>query len=124
MLFVRVEQRARAPLVDLELLRNRVLVGATLAILIVAGTINALMYVLSLYFQDPAGLGMSAFEAGLATLPAAAAMIAITPAITPLAAKIGGARAIALGFAPCRRRLRRARVRRRRRGRTRASSSR
>ena len=86
-LFVNVERRVEAPLVDLQLLRNRVLVGATLAILIVAGTINALMYVLSLYFQNPDALGMSAFEAGLATLPAAAAMIAITPAITPLAGK-------------------------------------
>ena len=38
------------------------LVGATLAILIVAGTINALMYVLSLYFQDPAAFGMSALR--------------------------------------------------------------
>jgi len=98
-LFVHVERRASAPLVDLRLLRNRVLVGATLAILIVAGSINAIMYVLSLYFQDPAGLGLSALEAGLATLPAAAGMVAITPAITPLAAKIGGGRAVALGFA-------------------------
>jgi MFS family permease len=98
-LFVHVERTAKAPLVDLRLLRNRVLVGATLAILIVAGSINAIMYVLSLYFQDPAGLGMSALEAGLATLPAAAGMIVITPAITPLAAKIGGGRAVALGFA-------------------------
>jgi MFS family permease len=65
----------------------------------VAGSINAIMYVLSLYFQDPAGLGLSALEAGLATLPAAAGMVAITPAITPLAAKIGGGRAVALGFA-------------------------
>ena len=97
-LFVVVEKRVKAPLVHLQLLRNRVLVGATLAILIVAGTINALMYVLSLYFQDPAGLGMSAFEAGLATLPAAAGMIAITPAITPLAVKIGAGRAIIVGF--------------------------
>jgi EmrB/QacA subfamily drug resistance transporter len=97
-LFVVVEKRVKAPLVHLELLRNRVLVGATLAILIVAGTINALMYVLSLYFQDPAGLGMNAFEAGLATLPAAAGMIAITPAITPLAVKIGAARAVIVGF--------------------------
>ena len=96
--FVWVEGRVTAPLVDLRLLRNRVLVGATLAILIVAGTINGLMYVLSLYFQDPAGLGLSAFEAGLATLPAAAAMIAITPAIAPLAAKLGGARAVVIGF--------------------------
>jgi EmrB/QacA subfamily drug resistance transporter len=97
--FFYVEGRVEAPLVDLQLLRNRVLVGATLAILIVAGTINGLMYVLSLYFQNPAALGMSAFEAGLATLPAAAAMIAITPAITPLAGKLGGARAVGLGFA-------------------------
>jgi EmrB/QacA subfamily drug resistance transporter len=97
--FVSVEKRVQAPLVNLELLRNRVLVGATLAILIVAGTINGLMYVLSLYFQDPAALGMSAFQAGLATLPAAAAMIIITPAITPLAGKLGGARAVGLGFA-------------------------
>jgi EmrB/QacA subfamily drug resistance transporter len=97
-LFVVVERRAKAPLVDLALLRNRVLVGATLAILIVAGTINALMYVVSLYFQNPAGLDMSAFQAGLATLPAAAGMIAITPAITPLATKIGGGKAVGLGF--------------------------
>src|SRR3954468_11750722 len=97
-LFVVVERRAKAPLVNLSLLRNKVLVGATLAILIVAGTINALMYVLSLYFQDPAAFGMSAFEAGLATLPAAAGMIAITPLITPLAGRIGGGPAVALGF--------------------------
>src|SRR3954453_7829847 len=96
--FVFVERRVKAPLVDLHLLRNAILVGATLAILIVAGTINALMYLLSLYFQEPAGLGLNAFQAGLATLPAAAGMIAVTPLIAPLAAKVGAGRAIALGF--------------------------
>jgi EmrB/QacA subfamily drug resistance transporter len=97
--FVAAERRVSAPLVDLRLLRNPVLVGATLAILIVAGAINALMYLLSLYFQDPSAFGMSAMQAGLATLPAAAAMIAITPLITPLAVRIGTRYAIALGFA-------------------------
>ncbi|HEY7019091.1 MAG TPA: MFS transporter [Gaiellaceae bacterium] len=97
--FVVVEKRVAAPLVDLQLLRNAVLVGATIAILIVAGAINALMYLLSLYFQNPAAFGYSALEAGLATLPAAAAMILVTPLITPLAVKIGTGRAIALGFA-------------------------
>jgi EmrB/QacA subfamily drug resistance transporter len=96
--FVAVERRVTAPLVDLRLLRNPVLVGATLAILLVAGAINALMYVLSLYFQDPAAFGLSALQAGLATLPAAAAMIAVTPLITPLAVKIGASSAVALGF--------------------------
>ena len=97
--FVATERRVAAPLVDLALLHNRILVGATLAILIVAGTINALMYVLSLYFQDPAAFGMSPLEAGLATLPAAAAMILITPLITPLAQKLGSRVAVGLGFA-------------------------
>jgi EmrB/QacA subfamily drug resistance transporter len=97
--FVAVEGRVAAPLVDLRLLRNSILVGATMAILIVAGAINALMYVLSLYFQDPAAFGLSALQTGLATLPAAAVMIAITPLITPIAARIGTGRAIALGFA-------------------------
>ena len=96
--FVVVEGRVAAPLVDLRLLRNTTLVAATLAILIVAGSINALMYILSLYFQDPAGFGMSALRTGVATLPAAAAMIAITPLITPIAVKIGSGAAIALGF--------------------------
>ena len=97
--FVRVEGRVEAPLVDLKLLRNRILVGSTIAILIVAGTINALMYVLSLYFQDPSGFGMTALKAGLATLPAAAVMIAITPFITPIAVKIGSRQAVGIGFA-------------------------
>ena len=97
-LFVVVERRVKAPLVDLALLRNQVLVGATIAILIVAGTINALMYLLSLYFQDPATFGFSALRTGVATLPAAAAMIAVTPVITPLAAKIGTRMAIVAGF--------------------------
>ncbi len=96
--FVLVEKRITAPLVDLRLLANPILVGATLAILLVAGAINALMYLISLYFQDPATFGMNALQAGLATLPAAAAMIAVTPLITPLAVKIGSRNAIALGF--------------------------
>ena len=97
-LFVVVEKRVSAPLVDLALLRNQILVGATLAILIVAGTINGLMYVLSLYLQDPATFGYSALKTGVATLPAAAAMIAVTPFITPLAARIGTRFAIVAGF--------------------------
>ena len=96
--FVKVEQRVEAPIVDLQLLRNRVLVGSTLAILIVAGALNALMYLLSLYFQDPSTFGMSPLDAGLATLPAAAAMILVTPLITPLAVKIGSRQAVGLGF--------------------------
>ena len=62
--FVAVERRVAVPLLDLALLRNRVLVGSTIAILIGAGTINGLMYLLSLYFQDPAALGLQPARGG------------------------------------------------------------
>jgi EmrB/QacA subfamily drug resistance transporter len=97
--FLVVEGRVAVPLLDLALLRNRVLVGSTIAILIGAGTINALMYLLSLYFQDPAALGFSPLEAGLATLPATVGLVVVAPLVPRLAAKLGGRRTIGVGFA-------------------------
>jgi EmrB/QacA subfamily drug resistance transporter len=96
--FVAVERRVAAPLVDLRLLRNAVLVGATTAILIGAGAIAGLGFLLSLYFQDPAVFGMSSLDAGLATLPVAALVILVAPAVTPLASRFGARPVIALGF--------------------------
>ncbi len=96
--FVTVEHRVKAPLLDLGLLRNRILVGSTIAILIGAGTINALMYLLSLYFQDPASLGFSPLEAGLATLPATAGLVLVAPLVPKLAKKFGGRQVIGVGF--------------------------
>jgi EmrB/QacA subfamily drug resistance transporter len=97
--FVVTEKRVRVPLVDLRLLRNAVLVGSTLAILIGSGTINGLMYVVSLYFQDPDGMAMSPLTAGLATLPAAAGLILVAPFVASVASRTGTRQAIALGFA-------------------------
>jgi EmrB/QacA subfamily drug resistance transporter len=96
--FVAVERRVALPLLDLGLLRNRVLVGATVAILIGSGTIHALMYLLSIYFQSPDSLGFSPLQAGLATLPATAGLVAVAPLVPKLAARFGGRRVIALGF--------------------------
>jgi EmrB/QacA subfamily drug resistance transporter len=96
--FVMVERRVSVPLLDLALLRNRILVGATIAILIGAGTINGLMYLVSLYFQDPSTLGFSPLQAGLATLPATVGLVAIAPLVPRLAARFGGRQVIALGF--------------------------
>ncbi|WP_028642334.1 MFS transporter [Nocardioides sp. URHA0020] len=96
--FVAVERRVAQPLLDLGLLRNRVLVGSTVAILIGAGTINALMYVLSLYFQDPSALGFSALDAGLATLPATVGLVVSAPLVPRLAARFGGREVVGVGF--------------------------
>ena len=96
--FVRVESRVRAPLLDLRLLRNRVLVGGTLVILIGAAALNALMYLLSIYLQDPNTLALSPLRAGVATLPATLAMLAITPLVSPLAIRLGTRQIIGVGF--------------------------
>lgn len=96
--FVLVERHVTAPLVDLRLLRNGLLVGSTLAILIGAGAIAGVGFLLSLYFQDPATFGMSSLDAGLATLPVAALVIAVAPAVTPLASRFGARPVIAVGF--------------------------
>jgi EmrB/QacA subfamily drug resistance transporter len=97
-LFVVAEKRVAVPLLDLALLRNRILVGSTLAILIGAGTINALMYLLSLYFQNPAALGFSPLEAGLATLPATVGLVVVAPFVPRLSNKLGGRQLIGVGF--------------------------
>ena len=96
--FVAVEKRVAVPLLDLALLRNVVLVASTIAILIGAGTINAVMYLLSLYFQNPDALGMTAFQAGLAMLPATVGLVLIAPLVPKLAARIGGRPVVAIGF--------------------------
>jgi EmrB/QacA subfamily drug resistance transporter len=96
--FVAVERRSAAPLVDLALMRNRVLIGSTLGILIGAGTINGLMFILSLYFQDPSTLGMTPLEAGLATIPATVGMVVLAPFVPKIAARMGTRLAVLLGF--------------------------
>lgn len=97
-LFIVVEKRVAVPLLDLALLRNRILVGSTLAILIGAGTINGLMYLLSLYFQNPAALDFSPLEAGIATLPATVGLVVVAPFVPKLANKMGGRQVIGVGF--------------------------
>lgn len=97
--FVKVEQHVAVPLLDLHLLGNRVLVGATIAILIGAGTINGLMYLLGLYFQDPATLGMSPLQAGLATLPATVGLVVVATFVPRLAKRFGTRATVGAGFA-------------------------
>ena len=97
--FVWTERRVAAPLLDLRLMRNTVLVASTIAILIASGTINALMYLVSLYFQDPHALDFSPLQAGLATLPATVALVVSAPLIPRLARRFGGRRVVGLGFA-------------------------
>jgi EmrB/QacA subfamily drug resistance transporter len=97
--FVIVERRSAAPLVDLALARNRLLMGSTLGILIGAGTINGLMFIVSLYFQSSDTLAMSALETGLATLPATLGLVVLAPVVPNLDHRWGSRVVIGAGFA-------------------------
>ena len=96
--FFYVERRVEAPLVDLALLRNVTLVGSTVAILIGAGTINGLGYLLSIYLQNPAVLDMTPLQAGLASLPMTIGLVAVTPLVTRLSVRFGTRQTVSLGF--------------------------
>jgi EmrB/QacA subfamily drug resistance transporter len=97
--FVWVERRSPAPLVDLSLLGNRLLMASTVGILIGAGTINGLMFVVSLYFQSADTLGFSALETGLATLPATIGLVVLAPVVPNLDRRFGSRATIGAGFA-------------------------
>jgi EmrB/QacA subfamily drug resistance transporter len=96
--FVAVERRVASPLVDLRLLGNVQLVASTWVIFVGAGAIAALSFMLSLYLQNPATLGLSSLLAGLAMLPLAAVVIILAPAVTPLAHRFGTRAAVLGGF--------------------------
>lgn len=97
-LFVLTERRVRSPLIELDLLRNRLLVASCVCLLIGTATISGVFYVLTLYFQSPFGLDLSPFLGGLATLPGSVALIAVSLVVTALATKLGTRTVIVSGF--------------------------
>lgn len=97
-IFVYVEKRSPAPLVDLALMGNRLLIASTVGILIGAATINGLMFILSLYFQSPDTLGFTALETGLATLPATVGLVVLAPIVPNMARRWGSRTVIGVGF--------------------------
>lgn len=86
--FVLVEARLSSdPLMPLRLFRSRSVSGANLSMLLVGGGFFAMFYFLTLYLQDV--LHFDAIEAGLAFLPASAAIIIGTQISSRLLTKVG-----------------------------------
>ena len=75
--FILLERRQHAPMLDLTLFRNRTYVGANLAMLLVALAMFGVFFFVSLYMQNV--LGYSAVEAGAAFLPMTLLIIVIAP---------------------------------------------
>jgi EmrB/QacA subfamily drug resistance transporter len=80
--FVLLEQRQRAPMLDLSLFRNSTYTGANVAMLMTALAMFGVFFFVSLYMQNI--LGYSAVEAGAAFLP----MTIIIILAAPIAGKV------------------------------------
>ena len=85
--FVWRERHTRFPMLDLNLLRNRTIRGATLAQLGTSTAMAGVLFSLVLHFQY--AYGWSPIRAGLANLPFILTMLAATPLTEVLVARFG-----------------------------------
>lgn len=94
--FVAVERRQARPMLDLALFANPRLVGAVWAMFAYAACAQVMASLLPLFLQN--GLGRSAFEAGFAMLPFAAAMLAFPQVGRLLGRHLGSRHILAPGL--------------------------
>jgi EmrB/QacA subfamily drug resistance transporter len=85
--FVLLEQRQRAPMLDLSLFRNRTFTGANVTMALVALSMFGVFFYVSLFVQNI--LGFSPVQAGAAFLPMTLCIIFIAPVAGKLSDRIG-----------------------------------
>jgi len=85
--FIALEKRQRAPMLPLELFRNRTYTGANLVMLLVALAMFGVFFFVSLYMQNI--LGYSAVQTGAAFLPMTVLIILVAPIAGKTSDRIG-----------------------------------
>jgi EmrB/QacA subfamily drug resistance transporter len=85
--FVALEKRQRAPMLPLELFRNRTYTGANLVMFLVALAMFGVFFFVSLYMQNI--LGYSAVQAGAAFLPMTLLIVLVAPIAGKASDRIG-----------------------------------
>jgi EmrB/QacA subfamily drug resistance transporter len=95
-LFVLIERRGRAPMLDLELFRDRLFTAASAAAFINGLARFALMFLFVFYFQGPQG--QSPIMAGVELAPMAVGMLIASPLAGALADRRGSRGLAALGM--------------------------
>ena len=86
-LFVRLEARQRAPMLDLSLFRNSTFSGANVVALLVTLAMFGVFFFMSLYMQNI--LGYSAVKTGAVFLPMTVLIILVAPAAGRFSDRIG-----------------------------------
>ncbi len=97
--FVVVESRARTPLVQLALFRDRVFSAANAMTLVVYGALGVVFFILVLQLQVSAG--WSALSAGLTGLPTTIALMLLSSRASQLSERIGPRKPMSLGPVVC-----------------------
>lgn len=86
-LFVFIESRTAAPLVDFRILANRAVSVGNFAVVLLGGAVTGLFFALSLYMQDV--LGYDALTAGVSQLPLAFALVIVAAVVPPVVGRLG-----------------------------------
>jgi EmrB/QacA subfamily drug resistance transporter len=94
--FLAIELRAKSPLVSFRIFRNRTLTGANVVALLVAMSLFAMFFFVSLYMQQV--LGYDALKAGLAYLPLAFGIIVSAGVASVLVTRIGFKPTLVMGL--------------------------
>ena len=94
--FVARERRARAPLLDLALLKDRGIAGANLTLIAVGAFSAGQVLLVTLYLQE--GRGLSPVLTGLCFIPQAAGAFALSGPAGRLVPSLGPRRALAIGL--------------------------
>ena len=95
-LFVWTESRLASPLVPLRIFRLHQVRGANIAMVLMAGAMVGLFFILTLYQQELEGY--SALKAGLAQLPLGLVLIAVAGAAGPFTERVGARRVLVTGL--------------------------
>ncbi len=94
--FVVLERHQRAPMLQLELFRNRTYAGANLAMLLVSLSMFGVFFFVSLFMQNV--LGYSAVQAGAAFLPMTILIILVAPIAGRTADRVGSRGLMTVGM--------------------------
>jgi MFS family permease len=95
-LFVVVELRVRAPMIDLRLFRDRLFRTTNLVTMFSSAGFLGLLFVAPLFLQE--ARGTSALVSGLTTFPEAIGVIAATQIVASLYPRVGPRRLVAVGL--------------------------
>ena len=95
-LFVWIEARSPAPLVHLEIFRQRTLTGANLVAALLSAAVASMVFILTLFMQQV--LHYSALQTGLAFLPHALAAMLAAPLAAQLVSRLGVKQTLVIGM--------------------------